>query len=318
LSNDGVRVLVSGASGFIGSQLVPKLVARGYEVYLSERYVTGRYVLGAQKDLPTVFADLRDFQATRQAIREVQPEIVVHLAALSAVSYSYEHPQEVLETNFLGTVNLAEACLREVGHFAHFLFAGTSEEYGNNGVNLKTEESTLCPDSPYSVSKVAADKYLNYMWDVYGFPVTILRPFNSYGRKDNTHFVVERAIKQALTSQQVRLGDPKPIRDFLYVDDHVNAYLSCLEQREKVRGQTFNFCTGHGVTVRELVEKIVRLTEFSGEVLWNTIPKRPLDIAELIGDPAKARKILGWRAEYDLDKGLELTVEYWRKKLQKS
>lgn len=315
LSNNGPRVLVTGASGFIGSHLVPELVEKGYDVYLLERYVTGRYVLGGQRDLITLFGDLRDFQAARQAIRDVQPEIVVHLAALSAVSYSYEHPQEVLETNFLGTVNLAEACMHEVGHFTHFLFAGTSEEYGNNGDSPKTEDSVLRPNSPYSVSKVSADKYLNYMWDAYKFPMTILRPFNSYGRKDNTHFVVERTIKQAITGQEVRLGDPKPLRDFLYVDDHVNGYLACLEQPEKAIGQVFNFCTGHGVTIEELVQEIVKLTGFSGNVLWNTIPRRPLDIDQLIGSPSKANKVLGWKAKYDLERGLKLTVDYWKQKL---
>ncbi len=315
LSKAGKRVLVTGASGFIGSNLVPRLLELGYEVTSLERYVTGRYVLGAPRKVETVYADLADFQTARHVIRNVQPDKVIHLAALSAVSYSYEHPQEVLQANFIGTVNLAEACKREADHISHFLFAGTSEEYGNNGARPETEDSPLRPNSPYSVSKVAADKYLNYMWDAYQFPVTILRPFNSYGRKDNTHFVVERTIVQALSEKEIRLGDPTPVRDFLYVDDHVDAYLACLRQPEKAIGQTFNFCTGRGVTIKELVEKICDLAGFSGKVYWNTIPKRPLDIQELIGSSAKSSKLLGWKHKYQLEDGLKKALDYWKQKL---
>lgn len=306
---------MTGASGFIGSHLVPRLLELGYEVHSLERYVTGRYVLGEARQVETVFGDLRDLQTARQVLKKVQPHKVVHLAALSAVSYSYEHPQEVLETNFMGTVNLAEACMQEVGQFGHFLFAGTSEEYGNNGARPQTEKSPLRPNSPYSASKVAADRYLNYMWDAYGFPVTILRPFNSYGRKDNTHFIVERTIVQALSANQIRLGDPTPVRDFLYVDDHVNAYLACLEQPKNAIGQTLNFCTGRGVTIKELVEKICNLTGFAGQVLWNTIPKRPLDIHGLIGSPVESARLLGWKPKYQLEDGLRKAVDYWKQKL---
>jgi nucleoside-diphosphate-sugar epimerase len=174
------------------------LIDEGHEVYSLERYVTGRYVPGEAK---AVFADLRDAFAVRKVVAEVQPEAVIHLASISPVAYSYDHPQEVFETNALGTITLAEACLREVRHFEHFLFAGTSEEYGNQDHFPITEKAELRPNSPYAVSKVAADKYLQYMRDAYDFPVTVLQPFNTYGRKDNTHFVVERTITQMLKGQ---------------------------------------------------------------------------------------------------------------------
>ena len=310
------KVLVTGASGFIGGFLVQRLIEKGYDVFGLERYVTGRYVMGAQRSITTFFADLRDYHAVRGVVRDVQPDKVVHLAALSAVSYSYEHPQDVAEVNFLGTLNLAEACLREVGHLNHFLFAGTSEEYGNNGANPQFEDSPLCPNSPYSVSKVAADRYLMYMREAYHFPATVLRPFNTFGRKDNFHFVVERIIHQALTGNEIRLGDPTPVRDFLYVSDHVNAYLTCLENREKSIGQVFNFCTGKGVTIRELVETITKLTKFKGKVVWDTIPRRPLDIQHLVGDASKAAKVLGWKPSFTLEEGLRKTVGDLRKLVQ--
>ncbi len=141
------------------------------------------------------------------AIREVQPEVVFHLASISPVSYSYDHPNEVLDTNLTGTVNLAEACLREVPHFKHFLFASTSETFGNGPVP-KREDTPQAPNSPYSVSKHAAEKYVLYMWDAYKFPVTVLRPFNTYGRRDNTHFLVERMLVQMLQGECREAGRP--------------------------------------------------------------------------------------------------------------
>jgi nucleoside-diphosphate-sugar epimerase len=309
-----MKVLITGGNGFIGSHLIHKLCEFEYGVYCLERYVTGRYILGGQRLVKTVFGDLRDAFAVRKVVREVQPDAVIHLASISAVSYSYNHPIEIMETNFLGTVNLAESCLREVPHFKHFLFAGTSEEYGNQEKVPIKETTELYPNSPYAVSKVAADKYLQYMRDAYDFPVTILRNFNTYGRRDNTHFVVERTITQMLQKKTVELGDPTPIRDFMYVNDHVNSYLTCLRS-EKAIGGTFNFCTGRGVSIAQLSELIKKLTDFKGDIVWDTIPKRPLDIAVLVGDCSKAKQLLGWEPKFTLERGLKLTTDFWRNKL---
>ncbi len=246
-----MRVLVTGGSGFIGSHLIPKLAELGQEVYSLERYVTGRYVLGAKT--MTVFGDLRDSFTIRKLVREAQPDAVIHLASISPVAYSYDHPQEVFDVNSLGTINLAEACLREVPHFKHFLFAGTSEEYGN-----QTE-----------------------------FPIK------------------EDAVK---------LGDPTPVRDLLYIDDHVDAYLACLGNKKAI-GDVFNFCTGHGVSIKELVEQIAKLVGFDGEIIWGTIPARPLDIKKLVGNCEKAKRVFGWKPKYTLAAGLRKNIDFWKRKL---
>ena len=305
-------MLVTGGSGFIGSHLIPKLAELGQEVYSLERYVTGRYILGAKT--MTVFGDLRDSFIVRKLIKEVQPDAVIHLASISPVAYSYDHPQEVFEVNTLGTINLAEACLREVPHFKHFLFAGTSEEYGNQTELPVKEDAELRPNSPYSVSKVAGDKYLQYMRNAYDFPVTVLRPFNTYGRKDNVHFVVERTITQMLQGKTVKLGDSTPIRDLLYIDDHVDAYLTCLGN-EKAMGDVFNFCTGRSVSIKELAGLIAELIGFKGEISWGTIPARPLDIKKLVGSYEKAKRVLGWEPKHTLEEGLRKTIDFWRSKL---
>ncbi len=307
------KILITGATGFIGSHLLPKLIKTGYDVYALQRYITGRYVLGS--NVKTIFADLRNEIDVRRAVKLVQPDYVIHLAAISPVSYSYDHPQEVTEVNYLGTINLAEACLREVPRLRQFLFASTSETYGNGPVP-KREDTPQNPNSPYAVSKLAAEKYLLYIRDAYDFPVTTLRNFNTYGRKRNTHFFIERTICQMLTSNVVRLGDPTPVRDFMYVEDHVNAYLTCLGNPKAI-GEIFNFCTGRHMRLDEVTEIIEELTDFNGEIKWYSIPARPLDIKVLYGDYSKARKILNWEPKYMLEEGLKLIVEYWRKALNK-
>lgn len=308
-----VKLLITGVTGFIGSHLFSRVADQDYDVYALERYVTGRYVLGQRKNVKTVFGDLKEYFSIKQIIHDVQPDIVIHLAAMSPVAYSYDHPHEVIETNLIGTINLAEACLHEVPHFKQFLFASTSETYGN-GFSPKTEETLQNANSPYAVSKVACEKYLLYMRDAFDFPITILRPFNTYGRKDNLHFIVERTIVQMLQGKEVRLGERTAIRDFLYVDDHVKAYLTCLEN-EKAINSIFNFCTGHGISIDELVRLIEKFTDFKGEEIWDTIPKRPLDIAVLVGDYSKAKRELGWSPKFTLEEGLKLTIDFWKKKL---
>lgn len=185
------KILLTGTTGFIGKELISALLKNGYEVHALERYVTGRYSIDGNGEVTRHYASLTDYPAVSNIVREVQPDCCINLAAISAVSFSYEHYVEAGETNYIGTTNLAESCKRHVPGFRQFIMAGTSEEYGmalNSTEGRLNEQSPLLPNSPYAVAKVAADMYLRYMGMAYGFPFTILRPFNTYGRTDNTHF----------------------------------------------------------------------------------------------------------------------------------
>jgi len=301
------RVLISGSNGFIGSALTPYLAENGFDVYALERYVSNRYNIPYHKNVKTVFADLRDYVSVDFLVRQIKPEFVVHLAALSPVSVSYERWQEVLEINFNATANLAECLRRHDPNLKQLVYAATSECYGNQETFPIKETAEFKPNSPYAVSKVAAVSYLKYMWDAYEFPVSLLFPFNSFGRR-TTHFVVERIISQMLVGKTIYLGDPDPIRDLLYVDDHVEGYASVLGVVEAL-GESYNLCTGKGVSIREVVDMLREIIGFDGEVVWNTIPERPLDILKLVGDNSKAYAVLGWSPKFDLVSGLEKTVE---------
>lgn len=309
------KVLVTGSTGFIGGRLVPELERLGYDVWALLRYVTGRRIPG--QSVKSVFADIRDPVAVRHAIKLVEPDWLIHLAAISPVSYSYDKPQEVADTNYLGTINLAECCLRELPAFKGFLFAGTSEEYGNQEEFPIKEDAPCHPNSPYAVAKHAATRYLEYMRDAYEFPMTVLRNFNTYGRVKNAHFVTERIITQMLSQvDEIRLGDPDPVRDLMYALDHVNSYLHCLKY-EETRGEVINFCTGKGTSIRDLTLMIAELTGYEGGIEWYTIPARPLDIQTLIGDYSKALDLAKWFPSCTLETGLQITIDALQREMEK-
>ena len=304
-----MKILLTGTTGFVGSQLAPRLSKMGHDVYCLERYMSGHYAPNGRKQLQTVYANLNDHFAIRNTIKTVQPEIIIHLAALTPVAYSYDRPSEVLETNFVATANLAENALRDDDNLRQFIFAGTSECYGNQTLFPIKEDARFYPTSPYSVSKLAAVNYLQYMHVAYDFPVTIIFPFNTYGRGHSKFFVVERMLSQMLNGEkEVHLGDPEPVRDFLYATDHVEGYVKALNHPEAV-GEIFNICTGTGIKISDLADKCAEMTGFQGDVVWSTIPKRPLDIYTLIGDNSKARNVLGWTPTVSLEDGLKKTIE---------
>ena len=308
------KILVTGGTGFIGKELISKLIEKGHSIIAIERYVTGRYTLDKSDKVELHNANLTDHPAVREIIKKTQPEYVIHLAAISPVSFSYDHYVEVTNVNYLGTINLAESCYREVPNFKQFIFAGTSEEYGmtlqNPDQKLK-ENSELSPNSPYAVAKVASDLYLRYMYLAYKFPYTILRPYNTYGRKGNVHFFTERVITQMLTQNDVYLGDPEAVRDWLYVDDHVEGYIKALGNQKAI-GESIQLCTGKGYTTKETAEMIANLTNFKGQIHWNATQKRPLDAKVLIGDNSKAKELIGWEPKVYLEEGLKKTIQYYK------
>ena len=309
------KIFISGGTGFVGSELIEKL-HKTHEIYAFCRNVTDRKI-SLPKEVGIVWGDLADGHFLHKILKEINPEIVVHLAAPSSVAYGHKHVQETAEIIYIGTINLQKAC-EGLSNLEKFILASTSEVYGNQETFPIRENFSLLPNTPYSIAKVAADNYLHYCKESIGFPSVILRPFNSYGRTKNFSFVTESIIYQMLSQSQVILGDSTPIRDLLYIDDHVNGYIKAIstpyEKLEECRA--INFCTGYGVTIKELAEKIQKYTDFKGEIVWN-VKTRPTEISKLVGDWHNAFTYLGWRPQTSLDEGLVLTINKIRKVLNK-
>lgn len=243
--------------------------------------------------------------------------MLVHLAALSSVKYSYDHSIENIETNLAGTVNLAQACRREAKNFKKMIFVSSLDVYKDTPDILQNEDSTpLEPNSPYGVTKLAAEKYLLSLFRNYKFPSFIIRLGHIYGRKRGFNpSIVEKLIAQMLEGKKMlELGSPEPVRDFLYVSDVVNACIRLLECPSLSPGQTFNICTSKPTSISELAKRVTKHTDFKNKINWNSdsIPPRPGDPKWLVGDNTRAKKILGWEPRVSLDRGIQETITNWK------
>lgn len=306
-----MKILLTGRTGFVGGFLHKKLVDEGHEVFSLVRHVAGRYnYLPDEPNL--IFGELRDFARIKEIMNELQPEIVINLAAMTAVSLSFQNPIDFWETTASGTVNLAE-CARSNTKLKMFIHASTSEVYGPQRILPLKEEYPYNPTSPYAVAKVADEYYLHMMHMVYGFPFVVMRPFNTYGRMGIKHYVVERAITTLLEKGEVKLWNPASIRDFLYVDDHANGYLAAIKNAKV--GETYNICTGRGTSIKEMVDIVCKEVQeqfgIEPKVNWHLPEDRPYEIKVLVGDNSKAKLQLDWTPKISLEEGLKKTVAAW-------
>jgi len=323
-----MKVLLTGILGFIGSHMAEKLVHDGHEVYGVVRRVANRNmaVIGnLLNDITLLSGDITDYVSTRNAIRIANPDVVVHLAALSPVRDSFERPFEYQQANLVGAMNVAHALLELPDpQNRKLVAASTAEVYGLQENKPLKETLPLCPSSPYAVSKAAADLYLQMMFNTFDLHGSIMRPANSYGRKFDTSFVIEYLVTQMLKGETVYVGAPDSVRDYMYVDDHVNAYLLAIGN-EKADGEIFNVGTGVGLSNRELAELIAKKIKFDmKKIKLGTYPPgypfRPLasDQPYIVLDSAKIRKTLHWSATVSLDEGTDKVIAYFKKQYRPS
>jgi UDP-glucose 4-epimerase len=302
-----MKVLITGVTGFIGSHLVKEL--EGNEVYGLVRF--GDMPVQHEGYKP-VYGDLTDYHYLAKTIKGMKPDIVVHLAGLTSVSQSFERPQEYFEVNTLGTINLAEICLKYDPPLQKFIWAGTPEEYGIQEKYPIREDAPLRPNSPYALSKMAATQYMLYLSRAYDFPVVVSRHANAYGRKFGIFSqlgVIENTITQMLNGKDVCLGQ-NVWRDFLYIDDILTWYQHLLKSAKA--GEIYNAGWGKAHSIEELVETTKKLTNFKGKVFWNALPARPGEIQKIELDYSKAKRELGWKPEVEFKSGLRSVVKYFK------
>ena len=309
------KVLITGISGFIGQALSDRLMKAGYEVHgmLQDGAHANKVAVGAHPHI----ANLMDRQKVEALIKRVQPDYVIHLAALTEVELSFKNYENVSKVNYVGTVVLAEACRQFIPNLKLFVMASTMETYGHHEKEdgAFTEETKQRPRAPYAVAKIACEYYLRYMHFAYGFPFTALRQTNAYGRHDNDYFVVERIITQMLQDpENCRLGDPDPWRNFLYIEDLLDLYVELLKNPEKVRGEFFVTGPNNVLPIHKLADLIKKKLNWKGTIQWHTRPKRPGEIYYLNSDPDKAKKFFGWEPKVSLSDGLDRTIKVWQDK----
>lgn len=311
-----MRVTLTGAGGFIGSHLAEALVQQGHDVTALVRY-TSRGDLGLLDQLEPeivqsirpVRGDLRDPEAVREAVRGA--DLVFHLAALIAIPYSYVHPREVVETNVMGTYNVLSAVREfEVPRLVH---TSTSEVYGTARQVPINETHPLQGQSPYSASKIGADKLAESFYLAFGTPVAIIRPFNTYGPRQSARAVIPTIITQALSGAPcIKLGSLHPTRDLTYVQDTVAGFLA-VAASDACLGTVTNIGTGAEISIGQLAELILRLTGREGTpIVVEQARVRPKnsEVERLVCDNRLAYERTGWRPRISLEEGLRRTIAW--------
>jgi dTDP-glucose 4,6-dehydratase len=312
------NVVVTGGGGFIGSHLVERLLAQGANVTAFVRYNSRSdpgfldLLAPRTKDIRIVSGDIRDPEAVRTALEGA--DTVFHLAALTGIPYSYVHPIEVFEVNASGTLNVLagarDMALRRV------VITSTSEVYGSALYVPIDEKHPKQPLSPYSASKIAADAIALSFHAAFQLPVTVVRPFNTYGPRQSDRAIIPTIISQALTQSEITVGNTAPTRDFTYVSDTVEGFLQLAESDATV-GQEVNLGTGSEVSIGDLVQHINAVVGRDLPVRQKEERVRPKtsEVNRLLSNNSKARA-LGWAPRVTLADGIRLTAKWVEERLE--
>lgn len=309
-----LRVLLTGAGGFIGSHLAQRLVRTGAQVRAFVHYNSrnDRGLLeylsdDVQAALDVVLGDLTDATMVRRAVADCQ--LVLHLGALIAIPYSYQAPRHFIDTNVIGTLNVLQACLEE--RVCKIVHTSTSETYGSARYTPMDEHHPLQGQSPYAASKIAADKLAESFYCSFNLPVATIRPFNTFGPRQSARAVIPTIISQALAGDTIRLGALTPVRDFTFVEDTVAAFMKVAELPDTI-GQVVNIGTGHGVTIGEVAHMVLSMCSGQKHIVAEQERFRPTnsEVLELLCNNTKAKTLLGWEPQYTLGQGLEKTLEH--------
>jgi len=308
------RVLVTGAGGFIGSHLTERLVDLGAQVTAFLRYnsradeaMIRLLPPEKKKKIRIIYGELRQSETVKRAMKNI--DIVFNLAALISIPYSYLHPQEVIETNTLGTLNVLTAAREE--EVEKVVQTSTSEVYGTAQYIPIDEKHPKQPQSPYSASKIAADAIALSFYYSFNLPVAIIRPFNAYGPRQSDRAVIPAIISQALVKKKVLIGSTTPTRDLNFVSDTVEGFIKIAESENSI-GEEINIGSGFEISIGDLAEKIVCLVGKEVKLIKDEKRVRPekSEVERLLADNSKARKLLGWSPRVSLDAGLKMTIEW--------
>lgn len=309
------RVVVTGAGGFIGSHLVERLLDLGADVTAFVRYNSRNdpgvldFIGDRKARLKVVPGEIRELATVRRLVSDA--DVVFHLAALVGIPYSYVHPNEVVEVNTVGTLNVLTAA-KDAG-VRRVVVTSTSEVYGSALRVPIDEDHPKQPQSPYSASKIAADAIALSFHHAFDLAVAVVRPFNTYGPRQSDRAVIPTIIAQALARREIQLGNTAPTRDFTFVTDTADGMLRMAESDAAV-GQEINLGTGAEISIGDLAANIARIVGADVTVARAEERVRPSgsEVTRLLADNGKARRLLQWEPRISLDEGLRRTVSWIR------
>lgn len=317
----GKKVLVTGSEGFIGSHLTERLVELGAEVTALVQYNSfnnwgwiDSFDENIKKSIKVITGDVREYDGMKRIIKGQQ--VVFHLAALIAIPYSYLSPMAYVRTNVEGTTNVLEACREyDIEKVVH---TSTSETYGTALYVPIDEKHPMQGQSPYSASKIGADKIAESFYRAFNLPVATIRPFNTYGPRQSARAVIPTIISQILSGKkEIKLGSLTPTRDFNYVKDTAEAFVKIAES-DKTIGEVINAGTNCEITIGDTVKKIINIIGEDVRIICDNERIRPekSEVNRLWADNSKIKNLTEWRPKYSLDEGLQETVNWIKNNMQ--
>ena len=313
------KVLITGATGFIGSHLVELSVKKGYKVIAFDRYNPNNdwgwlENSSYKKDFEVILGDIRDYDSVSNAMKSCKA--VFHLAALIGIPYSYISPLAYIRTNIEGTYNVLEAA--KLLNVEEILITSTSETYGSAQYTPIDEQHPLVGQSPYSATKISADQLTLSYFKSFKTPVKIVRPFNTYGPRQSSRAIIPTIVTQMLNNKKkIKLGSLYPTRDFTYVEDICKAYIEIYKSK-KLFGEIVNVGTKSEISVKKLFEKIKKITNKDCVIVTDKkrIRVKNSEVNRLVCNNKKILKLTNWKPSHNLEFGLSKTIE-WIKKFKK-
>ncbi len=311
-------VLITGADGFIGSHLTELLIQSGYKVrafvYYNSFNSNGWLdtLTNETKGKIDIFSgDIRDPNGIRDAMTGI--DIVFHLAALITIPFSYHSPDSYIDTNVKGTLNILQAA--RYSKVKRILITSTSEVYGTAQFVPITELHPKQPQSPYSASKIGADAISDSFYRSFNLPITIVRPFNTFGPRQSARAVIPTIITQLLNgAEEIKLGDISPTRDLLFVKDTVSAFLKIAQCNDLI-GHEVNIATQSEITIGDLARQLIKYINPKARIISDSVRLRPekSEVFRLFGSNEKLKSYTDWEQEYSLEKGLKETIDWFSK-----
>lgn len=313
---NGMRVLVTGGDGFIGSHLTEYLLSKGYLVKALSYYNSFNYwgwldSIPKNKNLEVITGDVRDPHFCKEITKDI--DIIFHLAALIAIPYSYVAPDSYVDTNVKGTLNICQAA--KENRVKKVLVTSTSEVYGTAQYLPIDEKHPKQPQSPYSASKIGADAMALSFYNAFNLPVVIVRPFNTYGPRQSARAVIPTIISQiANGAKEIKLGDLSPTRDFIYVQDTCKGF-ELLANCDAAIGQEINISNNFEISVHDTLKLIAELMRSDVQFIEDKQRLRPKnsEVFRLWGDNSKIKQLTGFTPDYDIRKGLAETIKWFVK-----
>ena len=319
---NGNNILITGAAGFIGSHLLEELFLKGFKIKAFVHYNSFNnwgwldYLSKDMlKEIEIISGDIRDPNGVLEATKGI--DTVFHLAALISIPFSYNSPDSYIDTNIKGTLNVLQAARKN--KVSRILITSTSEVYGTAKYIPIDEKHPLQGQSPYSASKIGADKISEAFFRSFNLPITIVRPFNTYGPRQSARAIIPTIITQLLSGiEKINLGSLNPTRDFNYVKDTVNGFIEICNS-SKTLGEEVNIASQTEISIRDLAKLLINLINPKASIIEDKVRLRPelSEVNRLIGSNRKIIDLTNWKQQYTLENGLKETIDFFKKNLNK-